>query len=55
MPPFIVLALVRDDETPFVAAELDRLAALVRVAAGTLQLHDRARRRPRGVRRELSR
>ena len=39
VPPFMVLALVRSDETPFVAAELDRLAALVRVASGTLQLH----------------
>ncbi len=39
VPPFMVLALVRADETPFVAAELDRLAALVRVASGTLQLH----------------
>ena len=39
VPPFMVLALVRGDETPFVAAELDRLSALVRVASGTLQLH----------------
>jgi hypothetical protein len=39
VPPFTVLALVRADETPFVAAELDRLAALVRAATGTLQLH----------------
>ena len=43
VPPFLVLALVRSDETPFVAAELDRLAALVRVASGTLQLHQAAR------------
>jgi ACT domain len=39
VPPFMVLALVRADDTPFVAAELERLAALVRVATGTLQLH----------------
>lgn len=39
VPPFMVLALVRADDTPFVAAELERLAALVRVASGTLQLH----------------
>lgn len=39
VPPFIVLVLVRADETPFVAAELGRLAALVRVASGTFQLH----------------
>jgi hypothetical protein len=39
VPPFMVLALVRSDDTPFVAAELDRLSALVRVASGTLQLH----------------
>jgi len=38
--PSLVLALLRDDPTPFVAAELDRLAALVSVAAGTFQLHD---------------
>jgi hypothetical protein len=44
VPPFMVLALVRADETPFVAAELDRLAALVRVASGTLQLHSTTRR-----------
>jgi hypothetical protein len=44
LPPFLVLALVRADETPFVPAELDRLAALVRVAIGTLQLHDTRRR-----------
>jgi hypothetical protein len=36
---FVVLALVRDDTAPFVAAELDRLAALVEVAIGTLALH----------------
>jgi hypothetical protein len=39
-PAFLVLALVRDDDSPFVAAELERLAALVRVAIGTLQLHE---------------
>src|SRR5262245_22237126 len=44
VPPFLVLALVRNDDTPFVAAELDRLAALVRVASGTLQLHSATRR-----------
>ena len=44
VPPFMVLALVRADDTPFVAAELDRLAALVRVASGTLQLHSTTRR-----------
>ena len=37
--PFVVLALIRDDAAPFVAAELDRLAALVGVAVGTLGLH----------------
>jgi hypothetical protein len=37
--PFLVLALIRDDTAPFVAAELDRLAALVEVAVGTLALH----------------
>jgi hypothetical protein len=39
-PPFLVLVLLRDDPAPFVAAELDRLAALVGVAVGTLQLHE---------------
>lgn len=39
-PPFLVLVLLREDPAPFVVAELDRLAALVRVAVGTLQLHD---------------
>jgi hypothetical protein len=39
-PPFLVLALVREDTAPFVSAELERLAALVNVAVGTLQLHD---------------
>jgi hypothetical protein len=39
-PPFLLLVLLRDDLAPFAAAELDRLAALARVAAGTLQLHD---------------
>jgi hypothetical protein len=46
-PPFLVLALVRADETPFVSAELDRLAALVRVAVGTLQLHGTTRSTPK--------
>jgi hypothetical protein len=40
LPPSLVLTLVRADDAPFVSAELDRLAALVRVATGTLQLHD---------------
>jgi hypothetical protein len=44
-PPFLVLALVRADETPFAPSELDRLAALVRVAVGTLQLHGAPARR----------
>jgi hypothetical protein len=35
VPPGLVLALVREDHAPFVAAELDRLAALMRVAART--------------------
>jgi hypothetical protein len=39
-PASLVLVLLRTDPAPFVAAELDRLAALVRVAVGTLQLHD---------------
>ncbi len=39
-PPSFALALVREDHAPFVAAELDRLAALMRVAAGTLRLHE---------------
>jgi hypothetical protein len=43
-PPSLVLALVRADDTPFVPAELERLAALVRVAVGTLQLHGTRRR-----------
>ena len=38
--PFLVLALVREDDARFVSAEVDRLAALMRVAVGTLQLHD---------------
>ena len=49
VPPFMVLALVRNDDTPFVAAELDRLAALVRVASGTLQLHSTTRRTAAGA------
>ena len=52
VPPFMVLALVRSDETPFVAAELDRLAALVRVASGTLQLHSTPTAQPRPVQRD---
>ena len=36
----LVLVLVREDAARFVSAEVDRLAALVRVAIGTLQLHD---------------
>jgi hypothetical protein len=41
-PPFLCLVMLRDDLAPFVAAELDRLAALVQVAVGTLELHDAA-------------
>lgn len=37
--PFLVLALVRDDPTPFATGELTRLAALVEVAVGGLALH----------------
>jgi hypothetical protein len=40
--PFLVLALIREDTAPFVVAELDRLAALVQVAVGTLSLHGTA-------------
>jgi hypothetical protein len=39
-PAFVVLVLVRDDDSPFVATELERLDALMRVAVGTLQLHE---------------
>jgi ACT domain len=39
-PPSLALALVREDNAPFVAAELERLAALMRVAAGAFQLHE---------------
>jgi hypothetical protein len=39
-PSFLVLALVREDDSPFVATELERLDALVRVAVGTLLLHE---------------
>jgi hypothetical protein len=46
--PFLVLVLVRDDHAPFVSAEVDRLAALVRVAVGTLQLHDQHHAARRG-------
>jgi hypothetical protein len=35
----VALALVREDAAPFVPTELDRLAALVGVAVGTLGLH----------------
>jgi len=34
--PFLVLVLVREDDANFVSAEVDRLAALMRVAVGTL-------------------
>jgi hypothetical protein len=37
--PSFILALVREDTAPFVAAELERLGALVDVASGTLALH----------------
>jgi len=37
--PAFVLGLVREDAAPFVAAELNRLAALTEVAVGTLALH----------------
>src|SRR5262249_2344170 len=47
-PPFLVLVLVREDEAPFVSTEVDRLGALVRVAVGTLQLHDQHHARRRG-------
>ena len=46
--PFLVLVLVREDDAPFVSAEVDRLAALVRVAVGTLQLHDQHHAARRG-------
>lgn len=35
----LALVLVREDHAPFVPAELDRLAALLRVATGALRLH----------------
>jgi hypothetical protein len=38
--PGLVLTLVRKDDTPFVDAELHRLAALVRVTLGTLRMHE---------------
>jgi len=47
-PPFLVLVLVRDDDAAFVSTEVDRLSALVRVAIGTLQLHDQHHSRRRG-------
>ncbi len=40
----LVLALVRDDHAPFASAELDRLAALVRVAGQALRLQGQPRR-----------
>jgi hypothetical protein len=46
-PPFLLLALVREDQAPFVQAELDRLAALVDVAVGVLSLHRAIERRER--------
>ncbi len=36
----LALALVREDHAPFVLVELERLAALMRVAAATLTLHE---------------
>ncbi len=36
----LALALVREDHAPFVHVELERLAALMRVAAATLNLHE---------------
>ncbi len=36
----LALALVREDHAPFVHVELERLAALMRVAAATLTLHE---------------
>jgi hypothetical protein len=38
--PALVLTLVRKDDTPFVEAELSRLAALLRVTLGTLRMHE---------------
>lgn len=38
--PFLVLVLAREDNARFVSTEVDRLSALVRVAVGTLLLHD---------------
>jgi hypothetical protein len=52
--PCFALALIRADSAPFVAAELDRLNALVEVAAGTLALHG-AVQRPTGRRVALGR
>jgi predicted amino acid-binding ACT domain protein len=46
--PFLVLVLVREDAARFVSAEVDRLAALMRVAVGTLQLHDQHQAATRG-------
>ena len=43
-----MLTLIRKDETPFVDAELHRLAALVRVTLGTLRMHE-FRRDPEAV------
>jgi hypothetical protein len=47
----IVLTLIREDDAPFVAAELERLAALVGVAVGMLGLHAAALRRQSGIER----
>src|SRR5205823_5777447 len=47
-PPFLVLVLAREDDAPFVSTEVDRLSALVRVAVGTLHLHDQHHSRRRG-------
>jgi hypothetical protein len=44
--PGLVLTLVRRDDTPFVDAELSRLAALVRVTLGTLRMHEFRRDEP---------
>lgn len=43
--PFFALALIREDDAPFVPTELLRLAALAEVAVGTLLLHAAAESR----------
>lgn len=43
----LALALVREDHAPFVKVELERLAALMRVAAATLSLHESTQVRSR--------